>query len=537
MIERGVDERVEVVVGHGDQHVAAQLLPDAENRQVPPVAGRPADDVDEAPRPPGGDDAGQQDVANGPDRCVLVPGEVVVHRAFGLEVVGDICPLRRLEPGDGHGIDDGGAQRAHVGEGPIDERPHLLVVVRVGIGLRVHRLANDADARPAQALGVEPGGVGLGHVADCIRGDRIVGVVAGDGVEQEGGVPHRPGHGAERIAGRVGRHHPETADQRQGGAQADQRVNRGRAADGAAGVLADAHHAEVGGDARAGAARGAARIAGRIVGVADDPERRSDITGRELAHVRLGEDEGARRAHPDDDGCVATGHEPVEQRGAVGGRQVARLHLVLQQHRDAVQRANRSRLRVGCVELVGPFQRAGVDHLDGVQVRAGLVVGFDPVDVSLDQRATGQLARRERGMHVRDGRLEQLEALGARGGRDKQPDGDGNRHPARSAYRSRAVSMVRRPASVSRHGASSIGRIAAGIRALCHGRSRLKSRGGPPRRRPGAWTRQPCHVAVGADRRGRFARERRYGSSQCSTGLDRNVSRRRRTSSPVWKRE
>ena len=235
------------------------------------------------------------------------------------------------------------------------------------------------------------GGVGVGHVSGRVGGDRVVGVVAGDGVEQERRIADGAGHRSERVARRVRGHHPEAADQRQRGAQADQRVDRRRPADGSAGVLADADHAEVGGDAGAGAAGRAARVAGRVVGVADYPEGRADVTRGELAHVRLGQDEGARVLHAHDDGGVAARHESLEQRRAVGGRQVARLHLVLQQHRDAVQRAGRPRLGVGRVQIVGPVQRARVDRLDGVQRRAGLVVGLYPVDVALHQNPAGQI--------------------------------------------------------------------------------------------------------------------------------------------------
>ena len=299
-----------------------------------------------------------------------------------------------------------------------------------GSGPRVHRLADDADARSPQIGRVERRRVGVGHAVCGIGGHRIVRVVAGDRVEHERRVAHRPRHRAEGVARRVGRHHPEAADQRNRGPEPDQGVDGGRSADGPAGVLPDADQPEVGGDAGAGAARRPARVAGRVVGVADDAEGRADVARRELAHVRLGQDDGAGLLQPDDDGGVAAGDEAVEQGRPVRGRHLPRLHLVLEQHRHAVQRPGEAARGVGRVQLVGPCQRFGVDGLHGVQRRAGLVVGRDAVEIPLHQRAARQVAGRERRVHVVDRRLEQAEpALRAVEARGQQRARDQGRRP------------------------------------------------------------------------------------------------------------
>ena len=241
---------------------------------------------------------------------------------------------------------------------------------------------------------------------------------------------------------------------------------------------------EVGRDAGARPARRAARIARRVVGVADDAEGRPDVARRELAHVRLGQGDGPRRLQAGDDGGVAPGHEAVEQGRAVRGRQVARLDLILQQHRRAVQRAGGSRLGEGCVQRVGRRQRARIDALDGVQRRTGLVVRRDAVEVALHQPAAGQPPRRQRRMHVVDGRLEQLEGLRAGQARRQQAGNErrrGHRPPRRKQggpARSRACWHHHDPASLPGP-------------ASRRARSEIPT-GGPPRvparaRRPGCW--------------------------------------------------
>ena len=294
-------------------------------------------------------------------------------------------------------------------------------------------------------------GVRVGHAAGRVRGDRVVRVVARDDIEHERRVPDGAGHRPQRVAGRIGGHHAEAVDQRHGGAQADEAVDRRRAPDGSAGVLADADQPEVGRDAGARPARRAAGIARRVVGVTDDAEGRPDVARRELAHVRLGQDDGARRLQARDDGGVAPGHEAVEQGRTVRGRQVARLDLILEQHRRAVQRTDGSRLGEGRVERVGCVQRAGIDVLHGVQCRTGLVVRRDPVEVALHQLAAAQPARGLRRVHAVDRRFENREALRAGDARGQQADDDrGCRRPCRGRgglARSRARGHPEYPAS------------------------------------------------------------------------------------------
>ena len=66
--------------------------------------------------------------------------------------------------------------------------------------------------------------------------------------------------------------------------------------------------------------------------------------------------------------------------------------LVLDEHRYAMQWPGEARLLVGCIELVGFFQRVRVDRNHRIDVRSRLVIGIDPVNVALDQLARRKLA-------------------------------------------------------------------------------------------------------------------------------------------------
>ena len=308
-----------------------------------------------------------------------------------------------------------------------------------------------APRRPSGSRAVH---VRFGRAPGGVGGHRVVRVVAGDRVEQDRGVPDRAGHRPQGVARGVGGHHPVAADQRHRGPQADEAVHRGRAANGAAGILADGDEAEVRGGAGPAAPRRPARVAGRVVGVADDAEAGPDVARGELPHGRLGEDDGPRLAHPGDDGGVAPRHEPVEQRRAVGRRHVAGLDLVLQQHRHAVEGAGRPRLRERGVEGLRLLRHARIDVLDGVQRGPGLVVGLDAGEIALDQLAARQLARRESGVDLVDGRLHQAEVLGAGCARHRQREReDDGRRTSRSRER-RVAAPFRRRRGVSCHGVS-----------------------------------------------------------------------------------
>jgi hypothetical protein len=83
----------------------------------------------------------------------------------------------------GHGVNDVSPEPLQVGEPFIEKHLNLLIVSGGGIGLRVERLANNAQPRAFQSVFVEKSGIGRRNLAGGIGGDGIVGVVTSDGVE------------------------------------------------------------------------------------------------------------------------------------------------------------------------------------------------------------------------------------------------------------------------------------------------------------------------------------------------------------------
>jgi len=70
-----------------------------------------------------------------------------------------------------------------------------------------------------------------------------------------------------------------------------------------------------------------------------------------------------------------------------------------------VQGTRRPALRVAAVERVGRLQRVRIDDDDRVERGTVLVLGVDPFQVLLDERATGQRAVAKRGVNLRDCRF------------------------------------------------------------------------------------------------------------------------------------
>ena len=174
------------------------------------------------------------------------------------------------------------------------------------------------------------------------------------------------------------------------GLDPEQAAERGGDADRAAAVGAqgDADHA--GGH---GGGRPAARAAGRVVqrpGVARGAEGQGlrEREDRQLGHVRLADDDGARFTQRAHDVGVALARAAVRQRAP--RRDLAGdVRVVLDRHRHTEQRAPiaRAATRIG---LVGLGQGAvGEHHAEGVQLRVRLP---DAVERRLDELARRDLA-------------------------------------------------------------------------------------------------------------------------------------------------
>src|SRR6185437_4396227 len=111
-----------------------------------------------------------------------------------------------------------------------------------------------------------------------------------------------------------------------------------------------------------------------------------------------------------------------------------RLVVVLDDHRDAVQRADEL-VRRGepLVERVGDLERSRIDDGDRVDRWTSLVVGRDPLQIGVDQRVAGEGAGAHRGVNGHDARFVDLErSLGARrsegGAKEREQREAGSEH-------------------------------------------------------------------------------------------------------------
>ncbi len=155
------------------------------------------------------------------------------------------------------------------------------------------------------------------------------------------------------------------ADAAVGGLQADDAAERGRLADGAAGVAAEGRRSQAGGHGRGRAAGGAARDAARVPGVAGEAggARLGRRAHRELVHVGLAEQDRAGGLQPSD-GRRGVGR-PVAGQDPRGARRVARerAEVVLERHGHARERGGPLAGRDRRVEGAGAGQRLGLPDL------------------------------------------------------------------------------------------------------------------------------------------------------------------------------
>ncbi|MPM89449.1 hypothetical protein SDC9_136558 [bioreactor metagenome] len=109
-------------------------------------------------------------------------------------------------------------------------------------------------------------------------------------------------------------------------------------------------------------------------------------------HVRLGENEGSRLPELPRDEGVVVGKVVFKREGTAGGHHVRRLHVILEQHGNAVKGSHGALFPEDPVELVRFLQRLWVDQDDGVEGRPFPVVGFNAADILFRDGPAGCLA-------------------------------------------------------------------------------------------------------------------------------------------------
>ena len=342
-------------------------------------------------------------------------GEVLLH--VELEVVEQDEELavrgRELEAGAVE-IDDRRTGGADLRDRVVERGHHLR---RRG----VDALPRHAELRSPEPIGVEEravvGGQRGASAARALPAERNAGRrriarvrrAADDHVEDRDGVGHGTRVRADRVLGVRDRHDATAAHEPDRRLQADDGVDVPGADDAAIGLAPEAYRGEVRGDGRGRARARPAGVAVERVGVTGEPAASGPAARRiEGAEVRpfgkvgLPEDHRAARAELRGDRRVVLRRLADERERPGGGLHlVAGVDVVLEQHRDPVQRSEDLALGAHVVGVLRHPQRIGVELDDAVDVRPVLVERHDAIDVVLRQLDRGQCSRCHLGLKLR----------------------------------------------------------------------------------------------------------------------------------------
>ena len=425
-----VDQRIELLLVEQRGHRGPDLVPLGEARAIVlgvqrlDLQGAGEATLENAVVEPRGDEVRQRaDVGAGRRLEIGVELERKLL-ADDRRILGELARIELLD------LDDRRAQPLHVLRRALDDVAHRPA----GIALVEHG-RNQAEPRPVEPARVQGGGVGIGHVALAQPGGLVGGVEPDRRVERVRQIPDRPREGAADVLRRRQRHDAVAAGQPACSAQSDQRVVRRGDADGPAGVAAHPEGPEAGPHRGARSAARPARIAVGVVGIARlaAERRHGRDAASQLVHVRLAEDDGARLSEAPHLRGVVRRNRGGQAESAGRRRHVGGVVVVLDHHRDAVQRPAHVAGRALGIEIGGDLGGARVDGDHRVEGRAALVVGRDPFEVGRHELYRGDRAVTHRGAQLADRFLRDVEAGGRRGGRCAASDGqaghDREQHP------------------------------------------------------------------------------------------------------------
>jgi hypothetical protein len=141
------------------------------------------------------------------------------------------------------------------------------------------------------------------------------------------------------------------------------------------------------------------RLVSRVAGVAGRIELTVSIGLNANRHVRLGDHHGAGVASRLNASLpvLIVFSDRIPPSSAC-----RRFVVVLDEHRHAVHRPDRTRLAEAAIEIVGGLQRVGIDHHDRVQPGALLVVGA-ALQILFDERSGRSAIRAKRRLDLCDG--------------------------------------------------------------------------------------------------------------------------------------
>ena len=253
--------------------------------------------------------------------------------------------------------------------------------------------------------------VGAGHLAAARRRAWIGGVVAGSRVKDERDVFDRARHRAASVLGVTERNDAGTTREPQRRPQTHKRIVRAGYPDRSAGVGSQRERREACGRSHAGAAARSARCPCHVVGIQRVATVRADRreTERELVEVHLAQQHRACPPQLRDLKRILFRDDAAQRERASGRWHVARVEVVLQQHRDPVQRSARSACLALRVECTRRGRGIWIEEDDGVQPRARLVVGVDALGVHPHQLLRRHLPRGHRRLQLADALLGDVE--------------------------------------------------------------------------------------------------------------------------------
>ena len=243
-------------------------------------------------------------------------------------------------------------------------------------------------------------------VAHAPGGLGIIRVIALNDIQAADCVLHGAADGAGGILRQGIGHDARTGDQTNGGTDADQAVGGRGGTDGIDGISAQADDTDIAGDGSAGAAGGTAGGTGRIIGVHRLTHHRADglAPDGELMQVGLGQNESARFAQLLGHKGILIRHPALQGDAAGGGGHIGGIKVILQHHRDTMQRAaQRVVLFYIGVKGIRLLQRLGVYTDDGIDGRALVVIRLDACEIILAQLAAGQRSVQVGGVDLRHG--------------------------------------------------------------------------------------------------------------------------------------
>ena len=271
-------------------------------------------------------------------------------------------------------------------------------------------MAQHAEPLAARAVPVEERRIARRDIAGRSRRRRIVGIDAGDDIEQRGEIRDAARHRSRRVARIVEPDHAGARDQRPAWPQTHQRVVRGGIANRSPRVGAEADDTEARGEAGAGAARGAAGGVSGVVGIAREAgQDRVDIVeaaARPFGHRCFCQNDRAGIAQLARGGRILLRHPAGQRRGAAGRLQAGDVVIVFHQHRDAVQRPSQhAGLPPMHVERGGVGECLRIGHDDRAERRAFAVIRSDAIEMRLDHGLRRHGPSAIGGMNCRDRRF------------------------------------------------------------------------------------------------------------------------------------